>query len=152
MINCYYQNQHNWAKHISGRGVEWRCVDCSKTMPYVSTYDERIKFLIDCSEMDDEIEPINRRSLSEFLLFIALNNITAKAGLVLQDNGNLRAIWRRKNPYYNIGLEFLGDNEILYVLFNEKERKANICSVEEIMQIIQQHKVDQYLYEEKNVD
>ena len=83
---------------------------------YHDVYQARILDLREIAEDDDDIEEINEDSIREFWTCMESTGFARRAGLVLQDNGNLRAVWRDKDGH-NVGLEFQGDGSVLYVMF-----------------------------------
>ena len=80
------------------------------------TYEARIKVLRAYALEDDDIEKVNEDSINDFWSFMKITGFSRQAGLVLLDSGDLRAVWR-ENDGHNIGLRFLGNQEILYVIF-----------------------------------
>ncbi len=79
-------------------------------------YQVRILELREIAEDDEDIEEVNEDSITDFWVFMESTGFARRAGLVLQDNGNLRAVWRDKAGH-NVGLEFQGDRSVLYVMF-----------------------------------
>lgn len=79
-------------------------------------YQARILELREIAEDDEDIEGVNEDSIKDFWTFMGGMEFMRRAGLVLQDNGNLRAVWRDKAGY-NVGLEFQGSGSVLYVMF-----------------------------------
>ena len=94
-----------------------------------SEYVNRIKELRGYAEEDEEIDSINENSINDFWWFKDIFNFKRRAGLVLQDNGNLRAVWRDEVGH-NIGIEFLGNNEVLYVIFKPVPNEKTIRCAE----------------------
>ena len=96
-------------------------------------YDVRIEELRGFAEGDEDIEPVNEDSIRDFWRFMGAQGFSRRAGLVLLDNGNLRAVWR-DNAGSNVGLEFMGDGTVLYVMFKpypdgrETTREADIAA------------------------
>jgi hypothetical protein len=80
------------------------------------SYRSRIFELRDIAEDDEDIEQVNEDSIREFWTFMERMGFARRAGLVLQDNGNLRAVWRDEAGH-NVGLEFQGGGSVLYVMF-----------------------------------
>jgi hypothetical protein len=65
----------------------------------------------------EEDLPWSKASESDFLQFLSSSRSTLKEpGLVLMDNGNLRAVWRNAAGE-QVALEFRGYGRIYYVLF-----------------------------------
>ena len=88
----------------------------SRRGPYHDVYKSRITEIRGFAEDDEDIEVVNENSISDFWSFIEDNPCSRRAGLVLLDNGDLRAVWR-ENGGNNVGLEFQGNGTILYVMF-----------------------------------
>ena len=101
-------------------------------------YSARIMELRGFAEDDEDIEAVNEFSISDFWAFMEDNIYSRRAGLVLLDNGNLRAVWR-ENHGNNVGLEFQGDGSILYVMFKrhadgrEADRDAGITAFDGVV-------------------
>ena len=106
--------------------------------PHHEVYEARIMELRGFAEDDEDIEAVNENSISDFWSFMEDNPYLRRAGLALLDNGDLRAVWR-ENDGNNVGLEFLGDESILYVMFRrypdgrETERDAGITTFDGIV-------------------
>ena len=75
------------------------------------------------ADVDEDIEHVNEESIRDFWSFMNSEKFARRAGLVLQDNGNLRAVWR-DGCGHNVGLEFQGGGLVLYVIFKPDERKT----------------------------
>ena len=83
-------------------------------------YERRIKELREFASEDDECSDIREPSGKDFRRFIESIPEADKAGLGLLDNGNLSAIWERRDRELRIELEFLGDGLCEYVIFNRR--------------------------------
>ena len=83
-------------------------------------YEHRIKELREFASEDDECSDIREPSGKDFRRFIESMPEADKAGLGLLDNGNLSAIWERRDRELRIELEFLGDGLCEYVIFNRR--------------------------------
>ena len=79
-------------------------------------YDNRIETLKKFAREDGY--DLHESSHANFSKFLKEYPGLVRADLVLLENGNLRAIWRGKNGA-QIGLQFLKDSRVQYVLFNE---------------------------------
>lgn len=68
-------------------------------------------------------------------------DFSRQAGLVLLDSGDLRAVWR-ENARHDVGLRFLGNQEVLYIIFKRDadgqiaERSAGRGSFNGVMEQI----------------
>ena len=79
-------------------------------------YDNRIETLKKFAREDGY--DLHESSYANFNKFLKEYPGLVRADLVLLENGNLRAIWKGKNRA-QIGLQFLKDSRVQYVLFNE---------------------------------
>ncbi len=86
----------------------------SKELETRRTYQRRIKELERFGALDN-IAP-NSDSKKDFWHFVTSEPAVCKAGLVLLDNGNLRAVWKGSDKS-RIGMEFRGGRMIRYVIF-----------------------------------
>ncbi len=77
-------------------------------------YQRRIEFL--CREAALDGFTMNADSERDFWAFIRSIPGSQKASLVLWDNGHLRAVWKGAEESH-LGLRFLGDQRIEYVIF-----------------------------------
>lgn len=87
----------------------------------VSAYDDRISVLEE--QACDEGYFLNSGSRETFQVFFRNNPLIRLGRLVLLENGNLRAVWKG-GINSHIGLQFLDDGFIQYVLF--KQRRADL--------------------------
>ena len=71
---------------------------------------------------------MNKASERDFWSFVRLASFTQKAGLVLMDNGNLRAVWNNKSGSH-LGLQFLGTQMVEYVIFTRRQTARDISRV-----------------------
>jgi hypothetical protein len=81
---------------------------------------KRLQFL----KIEAEIDRISfsEASLSDFQAFMREIPLHARPSLFLSDNGNLRALWKNQNE--QVGLQFLGEGNIQFVIF--KQRKGTL--------------------------
>ena len=99
---------------------------------------EELRNFAEDEEEDEDIESINEDSIEDFWRFMGAKGFARRAGLVLLDNGNLRAVWR-DNAGSNVGLEFIGDGTGLYVMFKpypdgrETAREADIATFDAVV-------------------
>ncbi len=100
---------------------------CKAQRNFVSSYRSRIEYLR--SEATHDGYPLNKDSEADFWQFVRLASSIRRAGLVLMDNGNLRAVWKDSQGS-RIGLQFLGDGMAQYVMFgrNGSERQRSRVS------------------------
>ena len=84
-----------------------------------STLAQRLQFL----RVEAEIEnmPFSESSQAALWSFLQEVEPTARPRLYLNENGNLRALWKNSDGE-QIGLEFLGNHAIQYVIFRRRER------------------------------
>lgn len=66
----------------------------------------------------DEV-PFSVASYADFLSFITETQPQSRPSLFLNDNGNLRALWRN-DAREQIGLQFLGGGNIQFVIFKRR--------------------------------
>ena len=71
---------------------------------------------------------LNAASEREFWNFIRSEMFIRKGSLVLLDNGNLRAVWNDERDSH-IGLQFLGDQIVQYVIFKRQTAAGPISRV-----------------------
>lgn len=93
------------------------------TRQATSAYRERIVELINDAALDGI--SLNKASEGDFWTFLMAQNFFWKSKLFLLDNGNLRAVWKSELGD-QIGLQFLGNGAIQYVIFKHRPRAANI--------------------------
>lgn len=80
-------------------------------------YEERIKHLRELAKEEEDLD-LNPQSEKDFWLFIKSIPMIRKGGLVLLDNGDLRALWKDDDGA-RIGLQFRGGGEVEYVIFSK---------------------------------
>ena len=76
----------------------------------------------------DEGTSLNEASERDFWAFVEASVSTRRAGLVLMDNGNLRAVWKGDDESH-LGLHFLGDQWARYVIFKRRPASRHISRV-----------------------
>lgn len=77
--------------------------------------------------MDEGIS-LNEASERDFWAFVETSEYTHGAGLVLMDNGDLRAVWKGDDESH-LGLHFLGDQRARYVIFKRRPASRHISRV-----------------------
>lgn len=92
----------------------------------VSAYKKRIRILKEQAELDGY--SLNQPSKAAFLEFLEKNPLVGRGRLVLMENGNLRAVWEGENGA-RIGLQFLNNRSIQYVIFKQRETSAPVSRV-----------------------
>ena len=103
------------------------------------TYEARIDELRKFAADDEDIGEINEASVSDFWSFMERTGFSRQSRLALLDNGNLRAVWRKKGGH-NVGLEFQGNQSALYVIFKRysderpTDRLADIGSFNDVVE------------------
>ena len=93
------------------------------TRQATSAYRERIAELISDAALDGI--SLNDSSQRDFWAFLSAQDFFSKGKLFLLDNGNLRAVWKSETGD-QIGLQFLGNEAIQYVLFKHRPRAEKI--------------------------
>ena len=71
---------------------------------------------------------LNQGSVDDFWLFVRTEYDIRKANVVLIDNGNLRMMWKDRQDS-QLGLQFLGNNEIQYVIFKQRHNARHVSRV-----------------------
>ncbi len=71
---------------------------------------------------------VNEASKDDFWSFVGASSCAQKAGLVLMDNGNLRAVWKGDNGSH-VGLQFLGGRLVEYAIFKRRQAAKYISRV-----------------------
>ena len=113
-------------------------------------YVERIETLRELASEDGYV--LDESSYNNFHKFLENYPRLLHADLVLLDNGNLRAIWKGENGT-EIGLQFLKDSRVQYVLFNEfgpnfvESRPYGRGGFEETMKKINEFDLDKIMFE-----
>lgn len=93
---------------------------------------------------------VNKESEENFWSFFESVPFASKADVVLLENGNLRAIWGGEDSSH-LGLQFLGDSMVQYVIFRRRKRGGHISRVagrdtfEGIKKQVQNFKLDAFL-------
>lgn len=72
-------------------------------------------------KIEAELDGVNfsLASYADFLSFLAETQPRSRPSLFLNDNGNLRALWRN-NVREQVGLQFLGGGHIQFVIFKRR--------------------------------
>ena len=89
-------------------------------------YRNRIEVLRSDAQLDGFA--MNEASEEDFWSFIESISFAQKAGLVLLDNGNLRAVWKGENGNH-LGLQFLGNRLVEYVIFKRHQATKDVSRV-----------------------
>ena len=98
--------------------------------------EQRLRFLKEEAEADEV--PFSKASLMDFHALMNALGPRVRPSLFLNDNGNLRALWKN-DQREQIGLEFLGAGNIKFVIFKLQKgttlmiRNAGIDSMEKIL-------------------
>ena len=71
---------------------------------------------------------MNEASKEDFWSFVGSLSFAQRAGLVLMDNGNLRAVWRGDSES-RVGLQFLGGRLAEYVIFKRRQAARAVSRV-----------------------
>lgn len=86
-------------------------------------YKGRIEYLRTEAQLDGFT--VNEVSETDFWSFFKSMPFLRKAGVILMDNGNLRAVWRDEHKN-RLGLQFLGDQSVEYVIFKRRQGAKEI--------------------------
>ena len=92
----------------------------------MDSYNKRIRDLKQIA-VDDGIS-LNPASHIAFIKFFSANPALKQAGLIVKENGNLRAIWECENEAH-VALQFLGDQTLQYVIFKQRKPQAPVSRV-----------------------
>ena len=114
-------------------------------------YDERLSFLEEEGNLDGV--SLNPDSISGFMEFIEKYMPTVSGGLVLIDNGNIRAVWNSNCESF-VGIQFLNRQLTEYVLFSQTSpslpvsRSFGQASIDSVMNQIEALELNWMLYEQ----
>ena len=89
-------------------------------------YSLRIELLR--SDAEDDGFVLNESSEKDFWQYIRSAPFAQKAGLVLVDNGNLRAVWKGDDESH-LGIQFLGNQWVEYVIFKRRPSTSDVARV-----------------------
>ena len=89
-----------------------------KSQQVLQAYSVRLKYLRSEAELDGF--SVNQASEKDFWLFFRSTPFLRKAGVILMDNGNLRAVWRGEDTS-RLGIQFLGNQSVEYVIFKRRQ-------------------------------
>ena len=92
----------------------------------ISAYDDRIEILKRQAALEGY--SLNRASEMAFATFFGKNPFLRLGLLFLIENGNLRAVWKGEDGAH-IGLQFLGNGSIQYVIFKQREPSSPMSRV-----------------------
>ena len=81
-----------------------------------------------CNATFEEDYSLNAGSAHDFWLFILTEHRFRRGSLVLIDNGNLRLMWK-DDQGTQLGLQFLGDELVQYVVFKRRRATKHISRV-----------------------
>ncbi len=76
----------------------------------------------------DDGYSLNQGSVDDFWLFVRTEHDIRKGSVVIIDNGNLRMMWMDRQVS-QLGLQFLGNNEIQYVIFKQRHNARHVSRV-----------------------
>ncbi len=71
---------------------------------------------------------LSEASERDFWAFVGAPVTARRAGLVLMDNGNLRAVWKGDDGSH-LGIHFLGGQSVRYVIFKRRLASTQISRV-----------------------
>ena len=97
-----------------------------QTLVIGQAYRNRIESLRSDAALDGFL--VNKASERDFWSFVKSMPFAQEADVVLVDNGNLRAIWDREDGTH-LGLQFLGNRTLQYVIFRRRQGSSNISRV-----------------------
>ena len=117
----------------------------------IQSYKDRISKLEEYVEEEEDGMPIREASRNDFWEFVCSIPSVTRGGLFLMENGNLRATWNNASRDH-VGLEFLGDQRVMYVVFKYREdgtvdREADYIAIDDIIPKLQKFGLDYLLYD-----
>ena len=112
-----------WHAAQSGRMLNVESEQANNTR---QAYTQRIEELHNEAALDG-IE-VSRTSERDFWSFVRLGDPDRRAGVVLLDNGNFRAVWEAHDASH-VGIQFLGDGRAEYVIFSRRPATTEISRV-----------------------
>ena len=68
---------------------------------------------------------VSKASESDFWSFLTSMPFLRRAGVILMENGNLRAVWRSEDKS-RLALQFLGNKSVEYVIFKRRRGAKEI--------------------------
>lgn len=80
------------------------------------------------SDAEDDGFVLNEASERDFWHYIRSVPFAQKAGLVLVDNGDLRAVWKGDDESH-LGIQFLGNQWVEYVIFKRRPSTSDVARV-----------------------
>jgi hypothetical protein len=86
----------------------------------------RLQFLMIEAERDGIT--FSEASLADFKTFMRGINVRSRPSLFLNDNGNLRALWKNEHRE-QVGIQFLGDGAVQFVIFKKRRGSAMMTRV-----------------------
>ena len=138
---------HHISEYVSKHNKIYPCI-----LKAGVKYDERIDFLEEEGSLDGVT--LNPESKYGFKEFIKQCIPTISGGLVLNDNGNLRAVWNSDGESF-VGLQFLNHQVIEYVLFSQTDsslpvsRSFGQANINSVMNQIKALELNWMLYEQR---
>jgi hypothetical protein len=87
---------------------------------------KRLRFLR--IEAETDRNPFSDASLIDFQAFMRETGTRSRPSLFLNDNGNLRALWKNDRRE-QIGLQFLGEGNIQFVIFGQRRGTLGMARV-----------------------
>ena len=107
---------------LSQAFAEW----IERAFPARQQYARRIEELRDYAEEDGNL--VSWASEKDFWSFVESAPLVDRAGLVLMDNGNLRAIWKSDDGS-RVGIQFLGGGMAEFVIFKRRPATPEVSRV-----------------------
>ena len=89
-------------------------------------YESRIEALRADAELDELT--INVASEQDFWDFVRSTSYLRRASLAVMNNGNIRAVWKAEDSSH-LGIHFLGDGEVQYVIFRLRSYGRRVSRV-----------------------
>lgn len=92
----------------------------------IQDYLERLNVL--CNQALEDGYGLSGQSAHDFLIFIHTEHQLRRGNLILMDNGNLRIMWKDEQGT-QLGLQFLGDRVVQYVVFKQRRAAKHVSRV-----------------------
>ena len=92
----------------------------------IKDYLERLTKL--CNHTHEDGYSLDARSQQDFWIFVLTEHRFRRGSLVLLDNGNLRIVWK-DGQGTQLGLQFLGDRVVQYVVFKQRRAARHVSRV-----------------------
>ena len=115
LLFAIHSQSQDW---VVGMSARVRAHDSGERKDGIHAHTERI------DELEEQARPygysLNIGSKATFARFLEQPHEVQRPGLVLMENGNLRAVWKGEKDL-QIGLQFLDNGNVQYVIFRKRD-------------------------------